>query len=108
MLSGKLLLGALGVVATVLCLKDSKTVTEEKGGTVDDTVPAPNAAETEGLSFEEEMALHCADEINQPESISIELPHPAHLRRGDRFTCPETGEVLQVRAIGGRPMHKSA
>ena len=25
------------------------------------------------------------------------------LRRGDRFTCPETGENLQVRAVGGRP-----
>lgn len=30
--------------------------------------------------------------------------HPTKtLRRGDRFTCSETGEQLQVRAIGGRP-----
>ncbi len=30
------------------------------------------------------------------------IPDP-QLRRGDRFICPDTGEELQVRAVGGRP-----
>lgn len=33
---------------------------------------------------------------------------PSTYKRGYRFTDPETGEALQVRAVGGRPSHKTA
>lgn len=65
--------------------------------------------EEELSSFEEETQ---GEEISEPaeEPFQATLPPPPSslitLRRGDRFICPETGQELQVRAVGGRPMHQ--
>lgn len=40
--------------------------------------------------------------IAEPATNKTSNP-PHNLKRGDRFTCPDTGLELQVRAVGGRP-----
>ncbi len=114
------LLGILGAGVVYALNKESS---ETEKGTLfeddlssDDTVFVPKVREDETVKnlYREENLYRENETVSDTEKNLYSyrepdtVPTPKQtLKRGDRFTCPETGEELQVRAIGGRPSHKN-
>lgn len=96
------LIGILAAGGAALLFANSKEISifddnETEKADSPNTLQAMPKTVTEQLPAEPETVIQ-TDIQDEPAAL---------FRRGDRFTCPETGEQLQVRAIGGRPRKDS-
>ncbi|MCI5049240.1 MAG: hypothetical protein MRY32_02775 [Rickettsiales bacterium] len=102
-----LLMGALGLGAALLlkseadnqqpAADDEKLWEEEK-----EKVSTAMAIDIGTEDGSETVSETEKDGAVSPYRENQTVSEPNALRRGDRFTCPDTGQELQVRAVGGR------
>lgn len=101
---------ALGAIFVNKALSDEDDVTSDISKSKD-TPHLSGEAETAAITVSETVADPSFAEVATVSQTDVETLLPTvekqkntvSYRRGDRFICPETGEALQVRAVGGRP-----
>ncbi len=94
----KLLLTLGTAAVTLILLRDTKTDNQTDTETVFNTDNTVSNISPE--TVENTVTKTVPDTIPQTDKTVSNTPI---YKRGHRFTCLETGEELQVRAVGGRP-----
>lgn len=80
---------------------------QRHAGEYDYSRPSPAAHAQQAKPMQQPQAessqQSCMQHVAQEKPKTVVQTKKTYPKRGERFTDPDTGETLQVRAIGGRP-----